>query len=57
MRKIKDGIKEYLERMLEIFDQEFHVSINSYNHKDTVHRSISVFNTYKAKVIAAGEEK
>ena len=45
--------------MLDIIDLEFHISINSYNHKYAVQKSINIFNSYKANITTANlsEEK
>ena len=51
MRRLQCETKDYLEKILKVIDEECHTSINLYDHKDTIHKSISIFNSYKAKVI------
>ena len=50
-RKIKSGTNEYIMKMIDIPEEEFETSINFYNHKDGVQKSIASFSSYKANVI------
>lgn len=48
-KKLESGTKAYLIKMRDGIDDKFDTSINSYNHRDGVHKAISVLNAYKAK--------